>query len=159
MGLLAFLLLGLKAGKISLVHWNHWKLFSTPSPFLRGIVNGDLKTFQKYWKFQYSSLRTDSQVKQAEKENRLALLAKHSFSWRRKTAWSLYTMFWCHPWPSTHLQLSCNTYVNNMSLRQQDLSNYNATFKLKCISFNNICMHVEYIRGTQQGYSSKPLNT
>ena len=48
MGLLAFLLLGLKAGKISLVQWNHSKLFSTPSPFLRGTVNDDLKTFQKY---------------------------------------------------------------------------------------------------------------
>ena len=55
-------------------------------------------------------------------------------------------LFWCHPWPSTQLQLSCNTYVNNMSnIRQKDLSNYDAIFKLKCIGFNNICTHVEYI--------------
>ena len=66
-----------KLGKISLVHWNHSKLFSTPSPFLRGTVNDDLKTFQKYWKFPYSSLQTDSQVKRAEKENRLASIVKH----------------------------------------------------------------------------------
>ena len=78
-------------GKISLVHWNHSKLFSSPSPFLRGTVNGDLKTFQKYWKFPYGSLRTDSQVERAEKENRLALFATHYFPGgeKRLGAWRL----------------------------------------------------------------------
>ena len=31
------------------------------------------------------------------------------------------------------------------NIRQKDLSNYDAIFKLKCIGFNNICTHVEYI--------------
>ena len=38
---------------------------------------------------------------------------------------------------------SCNTYmyVNHMSIRKLDLSNYDVVFKLECIGLNNFHVH------------------
>ena len=52
------------------------------------------------------------------------------------------SLFWCHS--SAYLQLSCNTYVNNMSVRPVKVRCF--FFTLECISSSNIHVHVGILR-------------